>query len=91
MDMWKFISKDGSIEKDATGRQNRIKKDFIMNGRGLGYYRSLAAVGSQFQEWIGRESDVELCWICIVLNIDHLAVIHPDENPAKVGTLSELQ
>ena len=32
MDMWKFISKDGSIEKDATGRQNRIKKDFIMNG-----------------------------------------------------------
>ena len=46
VDMWKFISKDGSIEKDATGRQNRIKKDFIMNGGGLGYYRSLAAVGS---------------------------------------------
>ena len=36
----------GYVEKDATGRQNRIKKDFIMNGRGLGYYRSLAAVGS---------------------------------------------
>ena len=36
----------GYIEKDATGRQNRIKKDFIMNGGGLGYYRSLAAVGS---------------------------------------------
>ena len=56
MDMWKFISKDGSIEKDATGRQNRIKKDFIMNGA-RSRLLSLTGCGSKLvsgMDWAGE-------------------------------------